>query len=450
MTWSTRLLAYTFLAAPLGSGILGAYGQDNTQCASTELDWYKNVVGETPCTTYQRLRQICNNDYTVPKLRTSTPGDNCNDQVSECCCNSISWALSMLCYNCQYDAASQTNGVDAGVGGYDSYLGTCKQPKNQTLPNDIQTAVCNKEIKIDRNLYGLFWGNGAWFYTFTKQTMQKDFAVTNNNTFTKCASTTRNGTTTSSGTSTGSSPLATGSESSDSSKSGSGAIIGGVRHPRGPVPLDLSKEYHGARGSLDDESPPMGTITPFSPTNAHSPRYDSDPFAAPTSETYALLPRGLPPSSDASGPSAIDTASGMYPGPGSPGSWVGSARPSRFAPPSSFASQTIDGERHEDGGPAVHLQRSASGRLPPAYRDEWEGSDAGPAPLGSPGSGEGRSGYGFGGGYGAGYGQAGSTYGDGTGSQVGSSVAGGNEVPTSTLRPAYPRDVKVPLVPSNA
>ena len=30
------------------------------------------------------------------------------------------------------------------------------------LPNDIQNAVCNKEIKIDRNLYNLFWGDGQW------------------------------------------------------------------------------------------------------------------------------------------------------------------------------------------------------------------------------------------------------------------------------------------------
>ena len=32
-----------------------------------------------------------------------------------------------------------------------------------SLPNDIQNAVCNKEIKIDRNLYSLFWDTGAWY-----------------------------------------------------------------------------------------------------------------------------------------------------------------------------------------------------------------------------------------------------------------------------------------------
>ena len=31
----------------------------NTTCLTDEMDWYTNVVGETPCRTYERLRQLC-------------------------------------------------------------------------------------------------------------------------------------------------------------------------------------------------------------------------------------------------------------------------------------------------------------------------------------------------------------------------------------------------------
>ena len=37
-----------------------------------------------------------------------------------------------------------------------------------------------------------------------------------------------------------------------------------------------------------------------------------------------------------------------------------------------------DGERHEDGGPVPSLQRSNSGRLPPAYRASWDAQDPPP------------------------------------------------------------------------
>ena len=54
---------------------------------------------------------------------------------------------------------------------------------------------------------------------------------------------------------------------------------------------------------------------------------------------------------------------------------VGSSQPSKFAgregiPPSVFAHDDED-ERHQDGGPVTFLQRSASGRLPPAYQS-WD------------------------------------------------------------------------------
>ncbi|TBU23794.1 hypothetical protein BD311DRAFT_673192 [Dichomitus squalens] len=68
----------------------------NTTCASSQLDWYTDMVGESPCVTYQRLRQICNQDYQVPNFKSSVPGDLCDDEV-------VAYQLSMLCMNCQWD-----------------------------------------------------------------------------------------------------------------------------------------------------------------------------------------------------------------------------------------------------------------------------------------------------------------------------------------------------------
>ena len=31
-----------------------------------------------------------------------------------------------------------------------------------SLPTDVQSAVCNSDIKIMDSLYGLFWNDGAW------------------------------------------------------------------------------------------------------------------------------------------------------------------------------------------------------------------------------------------------------------------------------------------------
>ncbi|KAJ6573250.1 hypothetical protein B0H10DRAFT_976761 [Mycena sp. CBHHK59/15] len=142
---------------------------DNTACTGTGMDWYVNMVGETPCTTYQKLRQICNADFAVGIMDVNTPPDYCTDQLKSCCCNSIAFALSMLCLNCQQNIGTGT-GYDAGVGAYQDYLngsftgGTqCPNPTLHGLPTDIQTAVCNKQIKINDPLYTNGWPNGAWF-----------------------------------------------------------------------------------------------------------------------------------------------------------------------------------------------------------------------------------------------------------------------------------------------
>ncbi|KAI0671073.1 hypothetical protein C8Q78DRAFT_1069744 [Trametes maxima] len=370
------ILAYAFLASALCTSVRGR-SPGNTTCDSSQLDWYTSVVGETPCDTYQRLRQICNSDYRVPAFRDLTPGDNCDDQLSVCCCNSVSFALSMLCMNCQFDTAGGNIGIDAGSGAYRLYRGSCGLGTNRTLPNDIQTAVCNKEIKIDRNLYSLFWDTGACQYT--KQTMTKDFAVTNNNTFTHCNSTLKGSTTPSpvvSATTTfpdsTNPPLPTDSSSSDNSSHSSnhtpvlvGAIVGAVagaiiivlsvllcrksRLGRGPKQLDLGKEYVGTTGR--PESAQMTNITPFSVAPSVASQSNSGygggmPHAL--AEQYALLPRGMQsPPSEKYGPSA----------------WTST---------NSFVHDAREEERHEDAGPVPALQRSASGRLPPAYRHSWE------------------------------------------------------------------------------
>ncbi|KAH9935274.1 uncharacterized protein B0H18DRAFT_408087 [Fomitopsis serialis] len=183
----------TFLAGPvLGGG--------NTTCAGSALDWYTDTVGETPCMTYQRLRQICNSDYEVPSFRPNTPGDNCDDQLSACCCNSIAWALSMLCMNCQWDVdGGSANGIDAGVPAYywyrfsDSNGQYCGDGTNQTLPSNIEQAVCNQGIKLENFLYRLFWNTGAWFYTYTRETGEQDHAADGTNIY-HCASSTTSST----------------------------------------------------------------------------------------------------------------------------------------------------------------------------------------------------------------------------------------------------------------
>jgi hypothetical protein len=50
-----RVLALVVLAAAHA-----AVAQNNaTVCPTDQLNWYSSVVGESPCRTYERLRQIC-------------------------------------------------------------------------------------------------------------------------------------------------------------------------------------------------------------------------------------------------------------------------------------------------------------------------------------------------------------------------------------------------------
>ncbi|KAG2125677.1 hypothetical protein DEU56DRAFT_566289 [Suillus clintonianus] len=160
----------------------------NTTCISSQLDWYTSAVGETPCMTYQRLRQICNSSYLVGNFAPVAPGDHCDDQVSDCCCNSVAWVLSMLCLNCQEDAdPGDIGGIGAVPGTYTAYLGTCGTPTNASLPPSIQQAVCNENIKIDDFMYNRsYWADGSWFYRWTADYAVEQQAIYNNNTFTRC------------------------------------------------------------------------------------------------------------------------------------------------------------------------------------------------------------------------------------------------------------------------
>ncbi|KAG1878979.1 hypothetical protein F4604DRAFT_1891965 [Suillus subluteus] len=172
--WVALLLLYH-------AGAVLAVG--NTTCLSSQLDWYTTAVGETPCMTYQRLRQICNSAYVVGNFSANTPGDRCNDQVSDCCCNSVAFSLSMLCMNCQEDAdPGDVTGIDAAPGTYTTYLASCGTSTNYSLPASIQQAVCNENIKLDNFLYNrTYWPDGSCTYYAVEQQ-----AINNNNTFTVC------------------------------------------------------------------------------------------------------------------------------------------------------------------------------------------------------------------------------------------------------------------------
>ncbi|CAE6469910.1 unnamed protein product [Rhizoctonia solani] len=165
--------------------VAGIAQAGNTTCKTTSLDWFTQSVGETPCRTYERLRQLCSADYQVGNFRSTTPGDNCGGQPAACCCNSVAWGLSMLCMNCQYGVGSSINGdhgLDARAGTYGVYLSSCAQPTNKSLPNDVQTAVCQQNIKLPAFLYRLYWNTGDWFYEYTKGAAQLDISSGKNDT----------------------------------------------------------------------------------------------------------------------------------------------------------------------------------------------------------------------------------------------------------------------------
>lgn len=326
--------------------------------------------------TYQRLRQICNTNYEVPNFRPNTPGDQCDDQLQSCCCNSISWALSMLCMNCQWDVdGGSVNGIDAGIGAYGMYRSPsgpfCSPGTNQSLPSDIQAAVCNKDIKLANFLYDLFWSDGPWFYSYTMSTAVKDEAATNNNMYTHCNTTTSSTLSSSTSISTASaapSQTTTAASANSTQKSNIaiiiGPVIGGLIVLVAAVVIARSRlrkrRQRLVRVSLDtDTDSPyahaMEVVSPYTVT-------DSD--TRPTS--YGLehsRKRGdLPTSSNFSSTSPSINALA------SAASENGQSSSNLLWNPSS----SVSALRHEDAGVVPCLGRSDSGRLPPAYNPGWE------------------------------------------------------------------------------
>ncbi|KAJ3777353.1 hypothetical protein FB446DRAFT_169821 [Lentinula raphanica] len=195
-----RFLFSTFFS----TFFLVAHADGIVDCFGTELDWYKTKVGETPCTTYERLRKICNSSFETGIMHTNAPPDTCMDEFGDCCCNSVAFALSMFCLayvaresvlrllmifnQSLITSCQQGKGIDAGAGTYQLYLqgsrpsghscspvvnrscvSFCKQVvgmQSQTLhslPTHIEDAVCDQGIKIIDDIYSrTFWANGAW------------------------------------------------------------------------------------------------------------------------------------------------------------------------------------------------------------------------------------------------------------------------------------------------
>ncbi|KAH9934802.1 uncharacterized protein B0H18DRAFT_1207477 [Fomitopsis serialis] len=178
------------LVLTLYSALIAGSSAPTCYPGSDTLQWYTNAVGETPCATYQRLRQICNSDYTTPTWSIDAYTDQCDDPLSTCCCNSITWSVRMLCINCQWDEFGVNDpGHSAGAGAYYNYrwsTGTpnsgtyCGDGYNQTLPDSLQRAVCDRGINLASFFYSVFWPDGSWdFPTFG--TLAKGVLASNNN-----------------------------------------------------------------------------------------------------------------------------------------------------------------------------------------------------------------------------------------------------------------------------
>ncbi|KAL0951766.1 hypothetical protein HGRIS_008438 [Hohenbuehelia grisea] len=156
-----------------------ALAQNFTTCVDDGLDWYTGLVGETPCRTYERLRQICNSNYKVTLFSAENP-NVCHEQLGDCCCNSIAFGLAVLCSNCQ--VGGRGNGHDAGPGSYATFLrggrtNFCTPNSNQTFNTKVQAAVCNTGIKIPSTFYNLLWRDGSWCVEFTKEAITRDSAA---------------------------------------------------------------------------------------------------------------------------------------------------------------------------------------------------------------------------------------------------------------------------------
>ncbi|KAI9064693.1 hypothetical protein FKP32DRAFT_1757273 [Trametes sanguinea] len=192
------------------------------------------------------------------------------------------------------------------------------------------------------------------FYTFAQETLTADFKTAVNGIFTPCNSAAQPPSTLSRPPSARLAPIL-------------GGTIGGVavafvtvstvllvlrrkKTRQGPVLLDLFKEHSesDALGS-GQESMSASVITPFT-LDAHSGSGNDGGKAGRSEELVHPPGRNRRSRTDAHQPPA-------------------SSPTHHPQPPVAHES-----DRHDDAGPLPMLERSASGRLPPAYRSSWEPS----------------------------------------------------------------------------
>ncbi|KAM5536752.1 hypothetical protein V8D89_009591 [Ganoderma adspersum] len=362
----------------------------NTTCVSKQLDWYTSVVGESPCMTYQRLRQICNNDYQTPNFSSVIPGDRCDDEVFQCCCNTIAFQLSMLCMVCQKDSQDAGGvGINAPINSYNVYRQDCTAAANHTwvtvkaLPAVIQSAVFNEHIRLDNFLYE-GWDDGSWFYVYTKENAELEHATNNNNTFTHCPSSPTTTLTTTGVSSTATllsngqgQPSGTNVPGGGRSKSKSHASLIGGPVAGGVVGLVMivaamiviwkrrNSRGEGVQLICDDD-------VHFLPRNGP---FETPPPASAPANFESLSPNRLRTEGDPANPAV---SGGLE---RTPEISTNTSNPLRDSINRNEASH-----RHDDGGPLMPgLTRSNSGRLPPAYNDSWDSHRHGP--RNAPGSG---------------------------------------------------------------
>ncbi|KAJ8090793.1 hypothetical protein PM082_024974 [Marasmius tenuissimus] len=175
------------------STALGTISEDGgvTRCEDMVLDWYQKAVGETPCKTYERVRQLCNPDFRVPNITYNPDDDGCDDQVGDCCCNNIAFSLRMLCFTCQQGEGTHGYGVDADKGTYQRYLSPngkeCQPRTTKFLLPKVQTGVCNAGIRLFDGLYEkTYWEEGSWFYIWSRNALTNAYNKRGDAAFRQC------------------------------------------------------------------------------------------------------------------------------------------------------------------------------------------------------------------------------------------------------------------------
>ncbi|KZW03213.1 hypothetical protein EXIGLDRAFT_600934 [Exidia glandulosa HHB12029] len=168
------------LLAVAALGVHDVWAESHTTCKDPSVTWYNNQDGLNPCQQYEALRRLCDASYEVPILSVNTPGDYCDSQLHDCCCNSVAFALSMLCLNCQQGVGTGhpgDTGIDAGTGAYQLYLNGCGAGTNKSLPATTQLAVCNTGLHLKKYQYNLFWSDGPWYARFRMEAVSHLIAL---------------------------------------------------------------------------------------------------------------------------------------------------------------------------------------------------------------------------------------------------------------------------------